>query len=555
MGLGASAGGLAALEEFFSAMPPDSGMAFVVITHLHQGQPSLLHELVGRKTTMPVTEIRNATIVEPNHVYTVTPGWNLAILNGTLQPMPRDKATAVHLPIDYFFRSLAQDQKHQAIGIVLSGTGSDGTIGLKKIKSELGMVMAQQEQSASYASMPQSAIATGLVDFVVPPKEMPDKLLGYATEAVRPVGRIGPSEPEAGLRSEDLQQVFVLLRARTGHDFSQYKSSTIDRRLERRMSVHHAEDVSQYLRLLQEDSDEVDRLFKELLIGVTSFFRDPDAFEALASALRNLLATRTRSRPTIPSRVWVPGCSTGEEAYSIAILIREYMDQAKKPLSVQIFATDLDPDAIDVARAGLYPMGIAQDLSPRRLKRFFTREQEAFRIAKGDARDGGVRAPEPHRGPALHQSRPALLPEPAHLSGWGPATAAVPHLSLRPSSGGSSVSGLVGNRGFVRVSVRYPRQEGEGVRAQGGGAGDLRRRASRGHPRHAAALRSPGGDLAPTRARPRPECRPRDRAGARSPHRLGPGAGRHLAHSWPNGSLLGAHSGRSAGLEHLQHGP
>ena len=298
VGLGASAGGSAALEEFFSHMPPDSGMAFVVITHLHQGQPSLLHELVGRKTSMPVTEIKKATFVEPNHVYTVTPGRNLAILNGTLQPMARNKATAVHLPIDYFFRSLAQDQKHQAIGIVLSGTGSDGTIGLKKIKSELGMVMAQQEQSASYASMPESAIATGLVDFVLSPKEMPDKLVGYATDAHRRSGRIAPSEPEAGLRSEDLQQIFVLLRTRTGHDFSQYKSSTIDRRLERRMNVHHAGRVSDYLRLLQEDSGEVDRLFKELLIGVTSFFRDPGAFEALASALRTLLSTKPADYPS-----------------------------------------------------------------------------------------------------------------------------------------------------------------------------------------------------------------------------------------------------------------
>jgi len=390
VGLGASAGGLQALEEFFSNMPPDSGMAFVVVTHLHPGQPSMMHELVGRKTAMPVTELKKAMPAEPNHVYTITPGRNVAMLNGMLQPMAQDRNTPVHLPIDYFFRSLAQDQKERAIGIILSGTGSDGTLGLKEIKGALGMVMVQQEQSASYPGMPQSAIATGLVDYVLPPSQMPAKLVAYVKDAYRDRPRALHAREEGQPQPEALQQIFVLLRARTRHDFSQYKASTINRRIERRMNVHHLDSLKRYLRLLQDNPKELDLLFKELLIGVTSFFRDADAFEALAEALGALLAKKTDNYQV---RVWVPGCSTGEEAYSIAILLREFTERAKKPLSVQIFATDLDADAIDFARMGLYPLGIASDVTPQRLSRYFVREEDAFHVTK-ELREMVVFAPQ-----------------------------------------------------------------------------------------------------------------------------------------------------------------
>jgi two-component system CheB/CheR fusion protein len=389
VGLGASAGGLQALEEFFSNMPPDSGMAFVVVTHLHPDQPSMLHELVGRKTTMPVAELRKSTVVAQNHIYTITPGRNLAILNGTLQPMTPDRTVPLQLPIDYFFRSLAQDQKDRAIGIILSGTGSDGTLGLKEIKGALGMVMVQREESASYPGMPQSAIATGLVDYVLAPAEMPEKLVAYVKDAYGAPARVARRD-EGAPHPEALQQIFVLLRARTRHDFSQYKGSTINRRIERRMNVHHLDSLKRYVRFLQDNPGEIDLLFKELLIGVTSFFRDPDAFEGLAAALTALL---TRKPDNYGVRIWVPGCSSGEEAYSIAILVREFTERMKKPLSVQIFATDLDSDAIDVARAGVYPLGIANDVTPKRLKRFFVRDEDAFRVTK-ELREMVVFAPQ-----------------------------------------------------------------------------------------------------------------------------------------------------------------
>jgi len=388
VGLGASAGGLQALEEFFSNMPVDSGMAFVVVTHLHPDQPSMLSELVGRKTAMPVTELKKSTIVEQNHIYTIMPGRNVAMFKGALQPMTPDRTAPLSLPIDYFFRSLAQDQKDRAIGIILSGTGSDGTLGLKEIKGALGMVMVQREESASYAGMPQSAIATGLVDYVLAPAEMPAKLVAYVKDAYgtppRVLAREGVPQPDA------LQQIFVLLRARTRHDFSQYKGSTINRRIERRMNVHHLDSLKRYVRFLQENPAELDLLFKELLIGVTSFFRDPEAFEALSAALGVVLSKKPDN---YQARIWVPGCSSGEEAYSIAILLREFMERTKKPLAVQIFATDLDSDAIDLARAGLYPLGIANDVAPKRLKRFFVREDDVFRVTK-DLREMVVFAPQ-----------------------------------------------------------------------------------------------------------------------------------------------------------------
>ena len=389
VGLGASAGGLAALEEFFSHMPADAGIAFVVVTHQHPDQPSMMHELVGRKTRMPVREVRTNTKVLPNHVYTATPGRNLAMINGSLQPMEPDKRAPFPLPIDYFFRSLAQDQRERAVGIILSGTGSDGTLGLKEIKAALGMVMVQQEQSAGYAGMPHSAIATGQVDYVLPPKEMPAQLTAYCGGARASVTRTLEVEDQVA-PADGLQQVFVLLRSRVGHDFSQYKESTIGRRIERRMNVHHLDTIDGYVEFLQANPAELDLLFKELLIGVTSFFRDAEAFDALAEALPSLLANKPKDYVV---RAWVPGCSTGEEAYSIAMLLRECMDQLEQALSVQIFATDLDSHAIDVARAGVYPVGIASDVAPERLQRFFTSEEDCFRIKK-EVREMVVFAPQ-----------------------------------------------------------------------------------------------------------------------------------------------------------------
>ena len=377
VGLGASAGGLEALGEFFLQMPSNAGVGFVVVTHLHAGQPSLLAELLGRKTAMPVIEVDGATAVRPNHVYTARPGFYLAIVNGKLHPTAADDRGPRRMPIDSFFRSLARDQKDRAIGIVLSGTGTDGSLGITEIKGELGMVMVQEEQSARHAGMPHSAIATQLVDYVLPAPAMPKQLVTY-------IRGLGPSRhlfaDGCELPPPDtLRQIFALIRDGTGHDFSQYKLSTVHRRIERRMNVHHLDTIDKYVRYLKANPVEIDLLFKDLLIGVTSFFRDPDAWSTLSATISPMLKEKPDGYVI---RAWVPGCSTGEEAYSLAILLREIMTALGRTLNVQIFATDLDAGAIDVARLGIYSSGIANDVSVQRLTRFFTPEDDFYRVRK-----------------------------------------------------------------------------------------------------------------------------------------------------------------------------
>ncbi|MCA9690189.1 MAG: hypothetical protein KC636_11310, partial [Myxococcales bacterium] len=385
--LGASAGGLAAFEEFFASTPADTGAAFIVITHQHVGHPSLLRELIDRRTPMGVIEVRENTAVAPNQVYIAEPGWMLTIHEGVLKPIePRD-GEGTPTPIDYFLRSLARDQRERAIAIILSGTGNDGSLGIKEIKGALGMVMVQQEQSAAFAGMPHSAIATGLVDYVLPAREMPGTLLAYIRGGGRDLAQTRTPQPTP---HEALSQIFTLLRGRTRHDFSQYKRVTVLRRVERRMNVHNLRRIEQYVRFLRETPGELDLLFRDLLIGVTSFFRDVDAFTALAAGLRERLANKPSDYVV---RAWVPGCSTGEEVYTIAIILRECMDELDHPLSVQLYATDLDPEAIDIARAGTYPQGIANDVSRQRLARFFHAEEDRFRIRK-EIRDMVIFAPQ-----------------------------------------------------------------------------------------------------------------------------------------------------------------
>ncbi|MGV7229938.1 MAG: chemotaxis protein CheB [Nitrospirales bacterium] len=388
VGIGASAGGLEAFEEFFTEMSPNSGLAFVVVPHQHPGHVSLLPGLLQKCTTMRILEVVDNMRVEPDTVYLALAGTNLAIFNGTLRLLEIEPHTGVHLPIDYFFRSLAEDQKHQAIGIVLSGTGSDGTLGLKAIKGESGMTMAQEPKSAKYSGMPHSAILTGSIDYVMPPIEMPAQLLAYVRGSYLTL--VSPLPGQDADTGDILQKIFVLLRDRTGNDFSLYKSNTIRRRLERRMNVHQIEDPKHYLRYLLRNPHEVDLLFQEALIGVTSFFRDPLAFKALEKiGLPALLDSKCEGDQV---RVWVPGCSTGEEAYSLVMLIEEYMAQRKVRFQVQVFGTDLDLRAIETARKALYPAGIANDVTPERLRRFFTKEEGDYRVKK-DLRDLSVFAP------------------------------------------------------------------------------------------------------------------------------------------------------------------
>ncbi len=383
VGIGASAGGLAAFEAFFSGMPADTDpdMAFVLVQHLAPDHKSILSDLIRRYTRMRVSEVEDGMLVRPNCAYIIPPNRDMAFLNGALHLLEPVAPRGQRLPIDFFFRSLAQDQHARAIGIVLSGTGSDGTPGVRAIKGEGGMVMAQSPESTEYDGMPRSAIATGLVDYELPPAEMPAQLIAYAVHAFGHPPRSGAVPPP---RSDNgLRKIFVLLRAQTGHDFSQYKPSTIQRRIERRMAVHQIATIDDYAQYLRQMPAESDTLFRDLLIGVTSFFRDPAAFGALEEAvIPGLFAGKSAE---VAIRIWSAGCSTGEEAYSLAILLAERQETLKRRFKVQVFATDLDARAIAAARVGLYPASIAADLSAERLARFFTAEPggDAYRIHKG----------------------------------------------------------------------------------------------------------------------------------------------------------------------------
>jgi two-component system CheB/CheR fusion protein len=382
VGIGASAGGLEALEELLGAMPNDTGAAFMVVSHQHPGHTSLLPDLLGKCTEMPVAEAKDGDRLMPNHVYVSPPGGHLAVIHGVLHLMAGPKDEMPPLPIDFLFRALAQDQKEYAICIVLSGTGSDGTLGLKAVKGEAGMAMAQEIHSARYAGMPASAVATSMVDYILPPSAMPTQLIAY-TRAMATHGPTSGNRAAVSLPPDlktTMQKIFILIRARTSHDFSSYKLTTMRRRIERRMTVHEILDADQYVTMLQENPHEIDILFKELLIGVTRFFRDPEVWEELVTkGLTKLLASREENDTF---RAWVPGCSSGEEAYTIAILLRECMLKLGKSFDFQIFATDLDTEAIEVARTGLYPSGIAADVPARFIKRYFINEDGAYRIRK-----------------------------------------------------------------------------------------------------------------------------------------------------------------------------
>ena len=369
VGIGASAGGLAAFEAFFSGMPADvdPGMAFVLVQHLAPDHKSLLVDLIRRCTRMQVFEVADGMVVKPNCAYIIPPNHDMAFLNGTLELLEPTAPRGQRLPIDFFFRSLAQDQHERAIAIVLSGTGSDGTLGVRAIKGASGMVMAQTPESAEFDGMPRSVIATGLVDYELPPAEMPARLITYAAHAFGKLSRHAPGV--ATLAQGALSKIFILLRAQTGHDFSQYKPTTIHRRIERRMAVHQIATMGGYIKYLQQTPSEVEALFRDLLIGVTNFFRDPEAFAVLEAQIIPRLFEDKPAGGTI--RVWVTGCSTGEEAYSIAILLQERMEALKTSYTVQVFATDIDAQAIATARMGLYPASIAADITPERLARFF----------------------------------------------------------------------------------------------------------------------------------------------------------------------------------------
>ncbi len=378
IGLGASAGGLEAFEQFFRHLSPESGMAFILVPHLDPGHASLLTEILQRTTSMPVVEAQDEMKVMRNHVYVIPPNRDMGIFNGALQLSVPGMPRGQRMPIDSFFRSLAEDQGEKAIGGILSGTGTDGTLGLRAIHGAGGVSFVQDPATAKYDGMPLSAVRSGLATYVLPVEKIPAQLMTYVKtlfgRKVKPEPQVVPAAAGA------LNKILMLLRSRTGHDFSLYKQSTIHRRIERRMTVHGLEDTGTYARYLQEHPEEVHALFKELLINVTSFFRDPEAFEALK---KDILPKLFENKPeNYVFRIWVPGCSTGEETYSIAIIFREHMDETRQEFKVQIYATDIDEDAITQARSGIYPPNITMDISPERVRRFFIKEESGYRVKK-----------------------------------------------------------------------------------------------------------------------------------------------------------------------------
>jgi len=374
VGIGASAGGLAALEAFFGGIPQaKSGMAYVVVQHLAPDHDSILGDLIRRFTRMDVFQVEDGMVVRPNSVYVIPPNRQMGLHDGALRLLEPTEPRGHAFSIDFFFRSLAQDQRERAVCIVLSGSGSDGTQGLRAIKAGGGMAVAQKSESAEHDAMPKSAIATGLVDYVLPPAEMGARLAAHTA------GQLPHEKGEFMAGADVFQKIMAVLRLHNGHDFSQYKRNTIDRRIERRMAVQQIATWSDYLRYLQATPNEVDALFADLLIGVTQFFRDREAFVALEQPLDALLAAKP-ARSTL--RVWTTGCSTGEEAYSLAMLLCERLHATKSDVTVVVFATDIDRRAIATARAGFYPSTIASDVSAERLSRFFSIEDGGYRIHK-----------------------------------------------------------------------------------------------------------------------------------------------------------------------------
>jgi len=376
VGIGASAGGLEALEQFFQNVPKKCGIAFVVIQHLDPNHVGIMPELLQRTTEMKVVQVTDHLQIEPNHVYVIPPNKSMSILNGYLHLFEPVELRGLRLPIDYFFRSLAEDQHEKSIGVILSGMGSDGSLGLKAIKEKNGIVLVQDPLTAKFDGMPQSAVNAVNVDILAAANELPAKLISFLKYSPAIVQKTEIDDKS----KNNLEKIVILLRTQTGHDFSLYKKNTLFRRIERRMNVHQIDKIANYVRFLQENPKELDILFKELLIGVTNFFRDTLVWEKLKESvlpdLFNILPTG------YILRAWITGCSTGEEAYSLAIVFKEAYEKVKndKNFTLQIFATDIDSDAIEKARKGFFSQNIVADVSPERLNQFFTKEETGFHV-------------------------------------------------------------------------------------------------------------------------------------------------------------------------------
>ena len=376
VGIGASAGGLEAIEDLFSRMPVDSGLAFIVIQHLSPDYKSLMVELLSKKTKIPVQRSVDGMAVKPNNIYMIPPKMNMTIFHGKLILKEKDNVRGVNLPIDIFLRSLAEDKAEKSVAIILSGTGSDGTRGVRAIKECGGMVMVQDEATAKFDGMPRAAISTGVADFVLPPEEMADQLMSYMGHPY-----VMGKKPSDNLLKDEhgMTKIFSELRAKTKVDFTYYKPSTITRRIERRMTVNQINNLNDYVDFIQRFPAEVMTLYRELLIGVTSFFRDPLAMDELMNRCLPDIIRRVKNREI---RFWITGCSTGEEAYTIAILAKEVMLRLNLTRDIKIFATDLDRDAVMQAGSGVYPESITADLTPKLLGRYFYKKDENYQVAR-----------------------------------------------------------------------------------------------------------------------------------------------------------------------------
>ena len=374
VGIGASAGGLESLKEFFGAMPSHSGMAFVIIQHLDPGHESYMADILAKHTQMKTMKAADGTVIAADHIYTIPPNKFLRIHKGCLYLSQPQKSDGIRMPIDFFFRSLAEDQRDRAVCVIFSGSGSDGTLGLREVRAAGGLTIVQQPETAQFDAMLRSAIATGMVDYVLPLAEIPQALQRYKPQ-LRTAGKSDERE-----KLELLDAILDVLTMRTSNDFSAYKKTTLLRRTERRMGINHIDSLADYLRFLQANPGEADDLGRDMLIGVSSFFRDPEAFDELG---RTVIAPLVREKHNNnPLRVWIPGCSTGEEAYSIAILLLEELESANKNCPLQVFATDVDSEAVKFAREGVYPDSIAADVAEPRLVRFFTRQDSTYQINK-----------------------------------------------------------------------------------------------------------------------------------------------------------------------------
>jgi two-component system CheB/CheR fusion protein len=376
VGIGASAGGLEALTSFFSSIPVDSRMVFVIIQHMDPSQPSMLAELLGRVSKIPVTEALDNTRVETDHAYVVPPGSDMTIKGRTLMLQPQEARPSLAHGVDIFLKSLAEDAEEKAVAVIMSGTGTDGTEGARAVKASQGLVMVQDPKSAKYDGMPRAVIAAGMADYVLKPELIASRLTEYRRASHMHRGEIREAMEKDG---PSLKNILSLVRARTGRDFTGYKVSSINRRIERRMAVNQIETSNDYLRLLRERPSEIDELIVDFLINVTSFFRDKEGFDALKQEIGKILDGRPGGSLV---RAWIPGCSTGEEAYSLAMLLTECAEESGRSYEFQVFGTDLGAEPITFARAGIYPLTIAQDVGAKRLEKFFNKLETSYQIKK-----------------------------------------------------------------------------------------------------------------------------------------------------------------------------